>query len=62
MAIQWMSDKRVAQIKKDTGLPVLAVSVRGGQDHSKTLYLPHGVVAELRKDGGIALLRPRVEE
>jgi hypothetical protein len=48
---QTLSKKNVNKIARQTGLPVLAVLVRGGTDHRKDLCLDDGSVMHLEKDG-----------
>lgn len=61
MAIQWMSEKRVSKMRRETGLPIEAISVRGGVDHTKVLYLTGGVELYLGKDNAVSLRRGPAE-
>lgn len=47
---QLLSEKKVKQLAKQTGLPVVKVMVRGG-DHSKDLCLEDGTIVTMEKDG-----------
>jgi endonuclease V-like protein UPF0215 family len=51
MARQRLSEKNVAKLRKETGLPVIAVLVRGGTAHRKDLCLEDGSVVRLYADG-----------
>ena len=51
MARQRLSDRKVKKIRAETGLPVVAVLVRGGTNHRRDLCLSDGRVVHLYKDG-----------
>ena len=51
MSRQTLNDKKIRAIARKTGLPVVAVLVRGGTDHRKDLCLEGGKVVHLYKDG-----------
>ena len=51
MARQRMSEKNTAKIREQTGLPVMAVLVRGGTAHRKDLCMEDGSVVCLYRDG-----------
>ena len=46
-----MGEKKVAKLREQTGLPVIAVLVRGGTEHRKDLCLEDGSVVHLYSDG-----------
>jgi len=48
---QLLSDKKVMELKQQTDLPIIAVSVRGGEDHTRHLCLDDGSIVILFKDG-----------
>ena len=50
---QRMSEKNVLKIREQTGLPVVLVTVRGGDNHVKDLYLEGGKMVYLNPDGTI---------
>lgn len=51
MARQIMSEKNTRKIKDKTGLPIVAVLVRGGTNHRRDLCLNDGTIVSLFKDG-----------
>lgn len=51
MARQRMSEKKVAKLRVQTGLPVVAVLVRGGTDHRRDLCLEDGSVVHMYSNG-----------
>lgn len=48
---QRMGVRKVKQLREKTGLPVVAVLVRGGTDHRRDLCLEDGSVVHLYRDG-----------
>lgn len=48
---QQLGDKKLAKVRRETGLDIESATVRGGTDHTLTLYLRDGRVLYLRKDG-----------
>ena len=48
-----MSVKKVAKIRKETGLPIVKIMVRGGTEHRKDLCLEDGTIKCLWPDGTI---------
>jgi len=53
MARQRLGHKKVAKLKQQTGLPVIAVLVRGGTGHRRDLCLEDGTVVHLYADGSM---------
>ncbi len=51
MARQQMGEKKVSRWREQTGLPVIAVLVRGGTNHRKDLCLEDGSVVHMFSDG-----------
>lgn len=51
MARQKLGKKKLAKLRNETGLPIIAVLVRGGTDHRKDLCLEGGKVIHLFNDG-----------
>jgi len=51
MARQVLNRKNTLRIRRETGLPVILVKVRGGTGHRKDLYLEDGSVVYLWPDG-----------
>lgn len=51
MARQTLGPKKVDKLRRQTGLPVVAVLVRGGTEHRKDLCLADGSVVHLYSDG-----------
>lgn len=45
--------KKVAKLKRETGLDIVTVFMRGGTDHRKDLILSNGKTVHLFKDGSI---------
>lgn len=50
---QKLGAKKIAKLKRELGLNIVKVLVRGGTDHRKDLFLPDGSVMYLFKDGTI---------
>lgn len=48
---QCLGPKKVARLRQATGLPVVAVLVRGGTSHVKDLCLEDGSIVCLHRDG-----------
>lgn len=48
---QQLGPKKVARLRKETGLPIVAVLVRGGTGHRRDLCLEDGSVVCLYRDG-----------
>lgn len=48
---QRLGQKKVAKLKRETGLDIVKVLVRGGTDHRKDLFLSDGSIVHLFKDG-----------
>jgi hypothetical protein len=53
MARQKLSEKKTEKLRNKTGLPIIAVLVRGGTDHRKDLLLEDGSICSLFKNGDI---------
>ena len=53
MARQRLGAKKTKALAQATGLPVVAVLVRGGTDHRKDLCLEDGSVVHLYSDGSM---------
>jgi hypothetical protein len=51
MARQRLGAKKMAKLKAETGLPIVAVLVRGGTGHRRDLCLEDGSVVHLYRDG-----------
>ena len=48
---QNLGEKKVAKLRQQTGLPVIAVQVRGNTGHRKDLFLDDGRIVYLYLDG-----------
>lgn len=57
MARQSLGKKKVAALRRLTGLPVLYVMVRGGTDHRRDLIMEDGSLIHLYKDGQMETAR-----
>lgn len=53
MARQLLSHRKVRRLRQQTGLPVVAVQVRGGSGHRRDLCLADGRVILLFQDGSM---------
>ena len=51
MARQRLGQKKVDKLRKQTGLDIIKVMVRGGTDHRLDLCLFNGTITRLYKDG-----------
>lgn len=51
MARQMLAPRKVAALRTATGLPVVAVAVRGNTDHRRDLWLEDGTITYLHRDG-----------
>jgi len=54
MTRQFLSDKKVRRIAKDTGLAIACALARGGTGHTLQLYLRDHRIVYLHSDGRIA--------
>ena len=52
---QCMGPKKVARYRRDTGLPLRAILVRGGTEHRKDLCLEDGSIVHLFSDGEMVM-------
>jgi hypothetical protein len=52
---QKLGKKKIERLKRETGLDIVAVFVRGGTDHRKDLCLSNGDIMMLFKDGSMSL-------
>lgn len=48
---QLLGPKKVAKLRRETGLPIVKVMVRGGTDHRRDLCLEDGRIVHLWNDG-----------
>jgi len=51
MARQLLGEKKINNLRQQTGLDIVTVLVRGGTDHRKDLCLGDGSVIHLYADG-----------
>jgi hypothetical protein len=57
MARQLMSRRKTIKLRERTGLPVIAVLVRGDTNHRKDLCLDDGSVVGLYPDGELVKMK-----
>ena len=55
---QRLGKKKTDRLKRETGLPIVEVLVRGGTDHRKDLHLEDGSCVMLFKNGDLAKQEP----
>jgi hypothetical protein len=51
MSRQRLGTKKIEKLKRETGLPIVAVLVRGGTDHRLDLCLDDRSIVHLYRDG-----------
>lgn len=55
MARQWLGEKKVNQLRKQTRLDIVGVLIRGNTNHRRDLCLADGTVMSLYKSGELEL-------
>lgn len=53
MTRQRLGTKKIEKLRRETGLPIVAVLVRGGTDHRLDLCLEDRSIVHLYRDGGM---------
>jgi hypothetical protein len=61
MARQLLGRKKTVALRKQTGLDIIAVLVRGGTEHRRDLCLRDGTVKFMWPDGEITIPEPNLD-